>query len=95
MKLGIESRPRIKSYQLKVSVQSISVEDKWTEGSIFPHIITPPAQRDLPQSAPSLFLSKIGSPTSTTTSPVETPAKQLFELLYEVRPEGSGEKMFK
>jgi hypothetical protein len=110
MKLGIESRPRTKSYQLKVSVKSISVEDKWTENSIFPWIISPIGQRDsgiLVPTVPSTLKAGQYQSSASTAGPhpscayaqsqaeASTGTKQLFDLVYEVRPEGSGEKMFR
>ncbi|CAG0914453.1 unnamed protein product [Notodromas monacha] len=103
MKLGIESRPRTKSYQVRVSLKSILVEDKWTEGSIFPRIISPIGHRDLsfkPSGSSGLKLSSLfptagQQSTATALNQAGAVQDQLFELLYEVRPEGSGERMFK
>ncbi|XP_050720689.1 intermembrane lipid transfer protein VPS13D-like isoform X3 [Eriocheir sinensis] len=87
VKMGLESRPRSKSYKFDIELGSLTLRDKVTPDTAFPQLLSPQSRAQVSSLASAL--SRTSTMYNKLTSFITSqnkPQGPLFSLCYECRP---------
>ncbi|XP_063884386.1 intermembrane lipid transfer protein VPS13D-like isoform X2 [Scylla paramamosain] len=88
VKMGLESRPRSKSYKFDIELGSLMLKDKVTPDTVFPQLLSPQNRAPVPSFTSALSrTSTMYAKLTSIISPAQTKSQgPLFSLCYECRP---------